>query len=63
MQQNVSKKPSEIKKNIARNFRNIYLGKQSKDKNSEKIVSLINKMESKSVIFADGDQESYELFF
>ncbi|BBA17001.1 4Fe-4S dicluster domain-containing protein [Blattabacterium cuenoti] len=59
----LSKKPSDIKKMLLEIFQNICLGKQIKDKNSEKIVSLIKKIGSKSVILADGDQESYELSF
>ncbi|WP_341655509.1 4Fe-4S dicluster domain-containing protein [Blattabacterium cuenoti] len=59
----LSRKPSEIKKMLIEIFQNICLGKKTKDKNSEEIASLINKMGSKSVIFADGDQESYELSF
>ncbi|WP_341657831.1 4Fe-4S dicluster domain-containing protein [Blattabacterium cuenoti] len=59
----LSRKPSEIKQMLIEIFQNICLGKQPKDKNAEKVASLINKMGSKSVIFADGDQESYELSF
>ncbi|WP_341665476.1 4Fe-4S dicluster domain-containing protein [Blattabacterium cuenoti] len=59
----LSRKPSEIKQMLIEIFQNICLGKQPKDKNAEKVASLINKMGSKSVILADGDQESYELSF
>ncbi|WP_185849279.1 4Fe-4S dicluster domain-containing protein [Blattabacterium cuenoti] len=59
----ISKKPSIIKKILIEVFQKIFFGKKTKDKNAQKIVSLINKMGSKSVIFADGDQESYELSF
>ncbi len=59
----LSRKPSEIKQMLIEIFQNICLGKQIKDKNAKKVASLINKMGSKSVIFADGDQESYELSF
>ncbi|WP_185856801.1 4Fe-4S dicluster domain-containing protein [Blattabacterium cuenoti] len=59
----LSRKPSEIKQMLLEIFQNICLGKHPKDKNAERIASLINKMRSKSVILADGDQESYELSF
>jgi Fe-S-cluster-containing hydrogenase components 1 len=59
----LARKPSDIKKMLFEVFQNIFLGKKTKDKNAAKIVSLINKMGSKSVVFADGDQESYELSF
>ncbi|WP_051048858.1 4Fe-4S dicluster domain-containing protein [Blattabacterium cuenoti] len=59
----LSRKPSEIKQMLLEIFQNICLGKLPKDKNAERIASLINKMGSKSVIFSDGDQESYELSF
>ncbi|WP_041936039.1 4Fe-4S dicluster domain-containing protein [Blattabacterium sp. (Nauphoeta cinerea)] len=59
----LAKKPSDIKKMLFEIFQKIFFGKNSNDKNVDKIVSLINKMGSKSVIFADGDQESYELSF
>nr|WP_096378551.1 4Fe-4S dicluster domain-containing protein [Blattabacterium cuenoti] len=59
----LSRKPSEIKQMLIEIFQNICLGKLPKDKNAERIASLINKMGSKSVIFSDGDQESYELSF
>ncbi|WP_341665675.1 4Fe-4S dicluster domain-containing protein [Blattabacterium cuenoti] len=59
----LSRKPSEIKQMLIEIFHNICLRKQPKDKNAEKVASLINKMGSKSVILADGDQESYELSF
>ncbi|QIK16393.1 4Fe-4S dicluster domain-containing protein [Blattabacterium sp. DPU] len=59
----LAKKPSDIKKMLIEIFQKIFLGKKPKDKNAEKIAYLINKMGSKSVIIADGDQESYELSF
>ncbi|WP_238784993.1 4Fe-4S dicluster domain-containing protein [Blattabacterium cuenoti] len=59
----LSKKPSDIKKMLLEIFQKIFLGKKPKDENAEKIASLINKMGSKSVILADGDEESYELSF
>ncbi|WP_185860769.1 4Fe-4S dicluster domain-containing protein [Blattabacterium cuenoti] len=59
----LSKKPSKIKKILFEIFQKIFLGKKPEDKNAEKIALLINKMGSKSVIIADGDQESYELSF
>ncbi|WP_185867194.1 4Fe-4S dicluster domain-containing protein [Blattabacterium cuenoti] len=59
----LSKKPSDVKKMLLEIFQTIFLGKKPKNKNTEKIVSLINKMRSKCVILADGDQESYELSF
>ncbi|WP_394798762.1 4Fe-4S dicluster domain-containing protein [Blattabacterium cuenoti] len=59
----ISKKPSDIKKLLLEVFQKIFFGKNPKNKISEKIASLITKMGSKSVILADGDQESYELSF
>ncbi|WP_185871919.1 4Fe-4S dicluster domain-containing protein [Blattabacterium cuenoti] len=59
----LSKKPSDIKKMLFELFQVIFLGKKTKDKNIERIVLLMNKMGPKSVILADGDQESYELSF
>lgn len=59
----LSKKPSDIKKMLLEIFKNIFLGKKPQDEETEKIALLINKMGSKSVIIADGDQESYELSF
>ncbi|WP_185863301.1 4Fe-4S dicluster domain-containing protein [Blattabacterium cuenoti] len=59
----LARKPSDIKKMLFEIFQKIFFGKNSNDKNVDKIASLINKMGSKSVIFADGDQESYELSF
>ncbi|AFJ90516.1 4Fe-4S dicluster domain-containing protein [Blattabacterium sp. (Blaberus giganteus)] len=59
----ISRKPSDIKKMLIEIFQKIFFGKKIKDKNTEKIASLIKKIGSKSVILADGDQESYELSF
>ncbi|WP_238785029.1 4Fe-4S dicluster domain-containing protein [Blattabacterium cuenoti] len=59
----ISKKPSEIKKMLFEIFQKIFFGKEPKDLYVKKIAFLIEKIGSKSVIFADGDQESYELSF
>ncbi|WP_185873347.1 4Fe-4S dicluster domain-containing protein [Blattabacterium cuenoti] len=60
----ISKKPSEIKKMLFNLYQKIVLGKNNiMDKETIKIYNLIKKFGNESVIFSDGDQESYELSF
>ncbi|WP_185876885.1 4Fe-4S dicluster domain-containing protein [Blattabacterium cuenoti] len=59
----ISKKPSEIKRMLFELYQKILFEKEPKDKNVKKIASLIKEVGSKSVILADGDQESYEFSF
>ncbi|WP_185870553.1 4Fe-4S dicluster domain-containing protein [Blattabacterium cuenoti] len=55
----ISKKPSEIKKMLFEVYQQLFLGIESNDEYVKKIAFLIKKKGSKSVIFADGDKESY----
>ncbi|WP_185856131.1 4Fe-4S dicluster domain-containing protein [Blattabacterium cuenoti] len=55
----IAKKPSDIKKMLFEVYQQICLGIESNDINVKKIVSLIKNKSSKSVIFSDGDEESY----
>ncbi|WP_185855767.1 4Fe-4S dicluster domain-containing protein [Blattabacterium cuenoti] len=59
----ISKKPSEIKKMLIEVYNNLFFNIKSEDKYVNTIVKLINKKKSKSVIFSDGDQESYDISF
>ncbi|WP_185872267.1 4Fe-4S dicluster domain-containing protein [Blattabacterium cuenoti] len=59
----IARKPSDIKKMLFEIYQKIFFGKEPKDDDVKKISYLIDKKGSKSVIIADGDQESYELSF
>ncbi|WP_185877928.1 4Fe-4S dicluster domain-containing protein [Blattabacterium cuenoti] len=60
----ISKKPSEIKEMLFDIYQYIVLEKKTiKDKKILRIANLIKKFGNNSVIFSDGDQESYELSF
>ncbi|WP_185858575.1 4Fe-4S dicluster domain-containing protein [Blattabacterium cuenoti] len=59
----ISKKPFYIKKMLVEIYQKIFFGKEPKDKYIKKIISLVKKKGSKSVILADGDQESYEISY
>ncbi|WP_185869664.1 4Fe-4S dicluster domain-containing protein [Blattabacterium cuenoti] len=59
----ISKIPSDIKNMLLEVYKYIFFGKKPKNKTSKKIAFLIKEKGSKSVIFADGDKESYELSF
>ncbi|WP_185869092.1 4Fe-4S dicluster domain-containing protein [Blattabacterium cuenoti] len=59
----IAKRPSEIKKMLFEIYQKIFFGKEPKDRSIRKIASLIEEIGSKSVVFADGDQDSYELSF
>lgn len=59
----IPKKNTEIKKMLFELYQDICLGKQSKIKEINNISRSIRNLKSKSVVFADGDQESYEMSF
>ncbi|WP_185868544.1 4Fe-4S dicluster domain-containing protein [Blattabacterium cuenoti] len=59
----IVKKPSYIKKMLIELYNSIFFNVNTEDQEVNKILSLIKEKKSKSVIFADGDQESYEISF
>ncbi|AWU43947.1 molybdopterin oxidoreductase [Blattabacterium sp. (Cryptocercus kyebangensis)] len=60
----ISKTPSDIKKILFEIYQKLFFGKRiNQDKEIDKIADLIAEKGSKSVIFADGDKESYILSF
>ncbi|WP_185882975.1 4Fe-4S dicluster domain-containing protein [Blattabacterium cuenoti] len=59
----IPKKPSEIKKILIEVYQKILFGSKPKNDHAQQISNLIIQKGSKSVIFADGDQETYELSF
>ncbi|ACY40581.1 molybdopterin oxidoreductase iron-sulfur binding subunit [Blattabacterium sp. (Blattella germanica) str. Bge] len=59
----IAKKPSDIKKMLFELYKKVFFGKEPKNQHIKEIALLIEKVGSKSVILADGDQESYELSF
>lgn len=56
----IPKKPSEIRKILFQIFQKILYGKEPENEIANKISTLINNKGSKSVILADGDEESYK---
>jgi molybdopterin-containing oxidoreductase family iron-sulfur binding subunit len=59
----ISKKPSDINKMLLKVYQKLFFENITKDEEANKIADLIIKKGSKSVIFADGNKESYILSF
>ncbi|WP_185866281.1 4Fe-4S dicluster domain-containing protein [Blattabacterium cuenoti] len=59
----IAKKPSDIKNMLFEIYQKVFFKKEPKNQHAKEIAILIEKEGPRSVVLADGDQESYELSF